>query len=100
MYSGSNVSRRALASIVGGEGQRANDAVTAVRASHEEGVTDEFVEPVVLAGTLSALATLLHADPGEPLALPESETTLDKAHRHYARGEALASFLKRKGRGP
>jgi 2,3-bisphosphoglycerate-independent phosphoglycerate mutase len=42
---------RALAAIVGGEGQRANDPVVAVRASHEEGVTDEFVEPVVLAGT-------------------------------------------------
>ena len=42
---------RALAAIVGGEGQRAGDAVAAVRASHAEGVTDEFIEPVVVAGT-------------------------------------------------
>ena len=41
---------RALAAIVGGEGQRANDAVVALRASYAEGVTDEFVEPVVLSG--------------------------------------------------
>ena len=39
---------RALAAIVAGEGQRASDAVAAVRASHAEGVTDEFVEPVVI----------------------------------------------------
>jgi 2,3-bisphosphoglycerate-independent phosphoglycerate mutase len=42
---------RALAAIVAGEGQRASDALAAVRASHAEGVTDEFIEPVVLAGT-------------------------------------------------
>jgi 2,3-bisphosphoglycerate-independent phosphoglycerate mutase len=42
---------RALAAIVGGEGQRSSDPVAAVRASHAEGVTDEFVEPIVLAGT-------------------------------------------------
>ena len=41
---------RALAAIVGGEGQRATDAVAALRASYGEGVTDEFVEPVVLSG--------------------------------------------------
>jgi 2,3-bisphosphoglycerate-independent phosphoglycerate mutase len=39
---------RALAAIVAGEGQRAGDAVAAVRASYAAGVTDEFVEPVVL----------------------------------------------------
>ena len=41
---------RALAAIVGGEGERATDPVAALRASYEAGVTDEFVEPVVLAG--------------------------------------------------
>ena len=41
---------RALAAIVAGEGQRAADPLAAVRASYEEGVTDEFVEPVVLSG--------------------------------------------------
>jgi 2,3-bisphosphoglycerate-independent phosphoglycerate mutase len=41
---------RALAAIVAGEGQRAADPVTAVKASYAEGVTDEFIEPVVLTG--------------------------------------------------
>jgi 2,3-bisphosphoglycerate-independent phosphoglycerate mutase len=40
---------RALAAIVAGEGQRASDPVAAVRASYEEGVTDEFIQPIVLA---------------------------------------------------
>jgi len=41
---------RALAGILGGEGASADDPVGAVRASYEAGVTDEFVEPVVLPG--------------------------------------------------
>ena len=41
---------RALAAIVSGEGEHADDPVAAVRASYERGVTDEFVEPVVLDG--------------------------------------------------
>jgi 2,3-bisphosphoglycerate-independent phosphoglycerate mutase len=41
---------RALAAIVAGKGAQADDAVTAVRASYDAGVTDEFVEPVVLPG--------------------------------------------------
>jgi len=41
---------RALAAIVGGEGEQADDPVAAVQASYDRGVTDEFVEPVVLQG--------------------------------------------------
>jgi 2,3-bisphosphoglycerate-independent phosphoglycerate mutase len=41
---------RALAAIVAGEGEHASDPVDAVRASYERGVTDEFVEPIVLTG--------------------------------------------------
>jgi 2,3-bisphosphoglycerate-independent phosphoglycerate mutase len=41
---------RALAAIVRGEGRHADDPVAAVRQSYERGVTDEFVEPVVLDG--------------------------------------------------
>ena len=41
---------RALAAIVEGKGQHADDAVAAVRASYEQGVTDEFIEPVVIDG--------------------------------------------------
>ena len=42
---------RAVAAIVAGEGLRAADPVAAVRASYEAGITDEFVEPVVLGTT-------------------------------------------------
>ena len=41
---------RAVDAIVGGIGESADDPVAAVRASYERGVTDEFVEPVVLRG--------------------------------------------------
>jgi 2,3-bisphosphoglycerate-independent phosphoglycerate mutase len=41
---------RALAAIVEGEGEEAEDPVAAVRASYDRGVTDEFVEPIVLRG--------------------------------------------------
>ena len=41
---------RALAAITRGEGEHADDPVAALRASYERGVTDEFVEPVVLDG--------------------------------------------------
>ena len=41
---------RALDAIVGGRGHHASDPVEAVRASYAAGITDEFIEPVVLAG--------------------------------------------------
>ncbi len=41
---------RALAAITQGEGETADDPVAAVQASYDRGVTDEFVEPVVLTG--------------------------------------------------
>jgi 2,3-bisphosphoglycerate-independent phosphoglycerate mutase len=41
---------RALRAICRGEGRAADDPVAAVKASYAEGVTDEFVEPVVLRG--------------------------------------------------
>jgi 2,3-bisphosphoglycerate-independent phosphoglycerate mutase len=41
---------RALAAIVAGEGEAATDPVAAVQASYDRGITDEFIEPVVLAG--------------------------------------------------
>jgi 2,3-bisphosphoglycerate-independent phosphoglycerate mutase len=41
---------RAVAAIVDGVGEPAEDPVAAVRASYDRGVTDEFVEPVVLEG--------------------------------------------------
>ncbi len=41
---------RALGAVVAGEGGHAADPVAAVRESYERGVTDEFVEPVVVDG--------------------------------------------------
>ncbi len=41
---------RALAAITGGEGETADDPVQAVRDSYARDVTDEFIEPVVIAG--------------------------------------------------
>jgi 2,3-bisphosphoglycerate-independent phosphoglycerate mutase len=41
---------RALRAICLGEGDEADDPVEAVKASYERGVTDEFVEPVVIRG--------------------------------------------------
>ena len=41
---------RALGAILRGEGVQAADPVRAVRESYERGITDEFVEPVVLEG--------------------------------------------------
>jgi 2,3-bisphosphoglycerate-independent phosphoglycerate mutase len=41
---------RAFNAIRSGEGEPADDPIAAVRASYERGVTDEFIEPVVLPG--------------------------------------------------
>ena len=41
---------RALAAICRGEGARATDPVAAVIESYERGVTDEFIEPIVVDG--------------------------------------------------
>jgi 2,3-bisphosphoglycerate-independent phosphoglycerate mutase len=43
--------QRAYDAIVGREAPTAPDAVSAVEASYDSGVTDEFVEPVVIEGT-------------------------------------------------
>jgi 2,3-bisphosphoglycerate-independent phosphoglycerate mutase len=42
---------RAYRAICLGEGEVAGDPVEAVQGSYERGVTDEFIEPVVIAGT-------------------------------------------------
>jgi 2,3-bisphosphoglycerate-independent phosphoglycerate mutase len=41
---------RALRAVVNGDGAHADDPVAAVQASYDRGVTDEFVEPVVIDG--------------------------------------------------
>jgi 2,3-bisphosphoglycerate-independent phosphoglycerate mutase len=42
---------RALRAIVNGEGAHAADPIAAVQASYDAGITDEFIEPVVIDGT-------------------------------------------------
>jgi 2,3-bisphosphoglycerate-independent phosphoglycerate mutase len=42
--------QRAFDAIVNGQGEHADDPIAAVEASYERGVTDEFVEPVVIDG--------------------------------------------------
>ncbi len=39
---------RAYKLLVGGEGERASDPLAAIRRSYEQGVTDEFVEPIII----------------------------------------------------
>lgn len=41
---------RAAGAIARGEGELADDPVTAIRASYDRGLTDEFIEPVVVRG--------------------------------------------------
>ena len=41
---------RALRAMVSGGGEHADDPVAAVQASYDRGITDEFIEPVVLDG--------------------------------------------------
>jgi 2,3-bisphosphoglycerate-independent phosphoglycerate mutase len=41
---------RALRAIVDGEGEHADDPIAAVQASYDRGITDEFIEPVVIEG--------------------------------------------------
>jgi 2,3-bisphosphoglycerate-independent phosphoglycerate mutase len=41
---------RALRAIVNGEGAQSDDPVAAVQASYDRGVSDEFIEPVVIDG--------------------------------------------------
>jgi 2,3-bisphosphoglycerate-independent phosphoglycerate mutase len=41
---------RALRAIVNGEGEHARDPVAAVQTSYDRGITDEFIEPVVIDG--------------------------------------------------
>src|SRR5205807_3559347 len=39
---------RAYKLLVNGEGERATDPISAIRKSYERGVTDEFIEPVII----------------------------------------------------
>lgn len=48
--------------LVKGEGHKATDALDAIRKSYEQGVTDEFIEPVVITENGEPLATMDEGD--------------------------------------
>lgn len=52
--------RRAYELLVQGEGQRAQDPVAAVKSSYERGLTDEFVEPIVIVDQAQQPAATIH----------------------------------------
>lgn len=54
---------RAFTMLVHGEGERSSDAVTAIRGSYLRGISDEFVQPVILEKTLGIpVATIKNND--------------------------------------
>jgi 2,3-bisphosphoglycerate-independent phosphoglycerate mutase len=53
---------RAYDLLVKGKGERAGDPVAAIRGSYERGITDEFVEPVVVEANGEAIATIQDGD--------------------------------------
>ena len=61
---------RAYRLLVHGEGERATDPVAAITKSYERGVTDEFVEPVVV-----TRAGRLAGGDRWPTATPSSSST-------------------------
>lgn len=55
--------KRAYDAIANGEGRKCADPVAAIETSYDDGVTDEFIEPVVLAGKDGApVATVQSGD--------------------------------------
>jgi 2,3-bisphosphoglycerate-independent phosphoglycerate mutase len=48
--------------LVNGVGKNANDALKAITASYEEGVTDEFIKPIILTENNSPVATIHESD--------------------------------------
>ena len=90
--------QRAYDAIVEGKGEQAQDPIAAVEASYEGGVTDEFIEPIVLEGRprLSQggrRGDLLQLPPG-----PGASADLEAARRRVRRDDDDA--LQRRARLP
>jgi 2,3-bisphosphoglycerate-independent phosphoglycerate mutase len=80
---------RAYDMLVRGKGERSTDPVAAIRESYERGVTDEFVEPIVVVG-----------DSGEPVATIQNSDAViffnfrpDRA-RQLTRAVAISGFAE------
>ncbi|HWT14033.1 MAG TPA: hypothetical protein VN231_14865 [Allosphingosinicella sp.] len=65
-------------------------ALAVARQYREEYLSGEVTPPSRLLGSSTFYAAGLHGDPAELAGSPEPEHALDKAYRHYARGEAMA----------
>ncbi|MFN0105741.1 MAG: 2,3-bisphosphoglycerate-independent phosphoglycerate mutase [Bryobacteraceae bacterium] len=50
---------RAFRAIVLGDGRKASDPVTGIRESYEKGITDEFIEPIVIVNSANEPAGLM-----------------------------------------
>jgi 2,3-bisphosphoglycerate-independent phosphoglycerate mutase len=79
--------KRAYDLLVHGQGERASDPVSAIKRAYERGLTDEFIEPIVIADVS-----------GEPVATIEDEDAVtffnfrpDRA-RQLTRALAVAGF--------
>ena len=80
---------RAYDLLVRGKGERATEPVAAIRESYERGVTDEFIEPIVVVG-----------DDGEPMATIQNSDAIiffnfrpDRA-RQLTRAVAISGFAE------
>ena len=86
---------RAFRAIVTGEGRKATDPVAAIRESYEKGVTDEFIEPVVIVNAANQPTGLMRdedavfffnfrADRGRELSQVLTDYPLDVPYKHLA----------------
>ena len=86
---------RAFRAIVTGEGRQSTDPVAAIRESYEKGVTDEFIEPVVIVNAANQPTGLMRdedavlffnfrADRGRELSQVLTDYPLDVPYKHLA----------------
>jgi 2,3-bisphosphoglycerate-independent phosphoglycerate mutase len=73
---------RAYKLLVNGEGQRSRDPLTAIQASYDHGITDEFVEPI-----------LVTRDNGEPVATIENGDSVIFFNYRADRARQITSAL-------
>jgi len=86
---------RAFRAIVTGEGRKSTDPVAAIRESYEKGVTDEFIEPIVIVNSANEPTGLMRdddavlffnfrADRGRELSQVLTDYPLDVPYKHLA----------------